>query len=186
MEQTLKGKLESNIWITRKCRINASERLLANARYLELLNVYYSVFMILFSLLSLDGNRHLSLAGLICTIALTIFIMYANTIVYRYRSAALKQNYIELQTLLDRLCGLKDTYDNKELLEISEKYADLMKSSENHLDIDLYKTRVNNGERLCCMEAAKRWWHLFWVFVLRFLLFAIPAVALVLLWRTVA
>ena len=35
MEQSLKEKLDRNIWITRKCRINASERLLSHAKYIE-------------------------------------------------------------------------------------------------------------------------------------------------------
>ena len=45
MEAGLKEKLERNIWITRKCRINASERLLKSAKFVELLNVYYSIFV---------------------------------------------------------------------------------------------------------------------------------------------
>ena len=52
MEQSLKEKLDRNIWITRKCRINASERLLSHAKYIEILNVYYSIFVIILSLLS--------------------------------------------------------------------------------------------------------------------------------------
>ena len=46
MEAGLKEKLERNIWITRKCRINASERLLKSAKFVEFLNVYYSIFVI--------------------------------------------------------------------------------------------------------------------------------------------
>lgn len=46
MERDLKEKLERNIWITRKCRINASERLLRSAKFVEFLNVYYSIFVI--------------------------------------------------------------------------------------------------------------------------------------------
>ena len=53
MERDLKEKLERNIWITRKCRINASERLLKSAKFVEFLNVYYSIFVITLSLLSL-------------------------------------------------------------------------------------------------------------------------------------
>ena len=51
MERDLKEKLERNIWITRKCRINASERLLKSAKFVEFLNVYYSIFVITLSLL---------------------------------------------------------------------------------------------------------------------------------------
>ena len=43
MERDLKEKLERNIWITRKCRINASERLLKSAKFVEFLNVWYKI-----------------------------------------------------------------------------------------------------------------------------------------------
>ena len=39
--------------LARKCRINASERLLKIAKFVEFLNVYYSIFVITLSLLSL-------------------------------------------------------------------------------------------------------------------------------------
>ena len=78
MEQPLKEKLDRNIWITRKCRINASERLLSHAKYIEALNVYYSVFVIILSLVSLTKQDHiLSLISFALSIALTISIIYA-------------------------------------------------------------------------------------------------------------
>ena len=65
MNRSLKEKLEQNIWITRKCRINASERLLSHARYIEILNVYYSIFVIILSLVSLtEQDNTLSIISL--------------------------------------------------------------------------------------------------------------------------
>ena len=102
MERDLKEKLERNIWITRKCRINASERLLKSAKFVEFLNVYYSIFVITLSLLSLiQHNDQFSFASIVLSIALTISIVYANTTGLRDRSTVLKQNYIDLQVLLD-------------------------------------------------------------------------------------
>lgn len=132
MEQPLKEKLDRNIWITRKCRINASERLLSHAKYIEALNVYYSVFVIILSLVSLTKQDHiLSLISFALSIALTISIIYANSTGYRERSFALKQNYIDLQLLLDQLSYI-DADDQKSVIGISAKYAELLKSSENH------------------------------------------------------
>lgn len=133
MEQSLKEKLDRNIWITRKCRINASERLLSHAKYIEILNVYYSIFVIILSLLSLTGqDNFLSIISLACSIALTISIIYANSAGYRDRSSSLKQNYIELQLLLDQLSCTRDD-DTECIMSISAKYADLLKASENHI-----------------------------------------------------
>ena len=56
MERDLKEKLERNIWITRKCRINASERLLKSAKFVEFLNVYYSIFVMEMSRNVQSGN----------------------------------------------------------------------------------------------------------------------------------
>ena len=137
MEQSLKEKLDRNIWITRKCRINASERLLSHAKYIEILNVYYSIFVIILSLLSLtEQDNFLSIISLACSIALTISIIYANSAGYRDRSSSLKQNYIELQLLLDQLSCTRDD-DTECIMSISAKYADLLKASENHIPIDL-------------------------------------------------
>ncbi|MSA70660.1 SLATT domain-containing protein [Holdemania massiliensis] len=139
MEPLLKDKLKRNIWITRKCRINASERLLSHAKYIEILNVYYSIFIILISLFSLSKqDNFLSIFSLACSIVLTISIVYANTIGYRERSVALKQNYINLQLLLDQLSYI-ESGDSKSILIISDKYAELLKSSENHSQFDMYK-----------------------------------------------
>ena len=122
MNRSLKEKLKQNIWITRKCRINASERLLSHARYIEILNVYYSIFVIILSLVSLtEQDNTLSIISLACSIALTISIIYANAAGYRERSLSLKQNYIELQLLLDQLSCIHD--ENKEIImSISRQY----------------------------------------------------------------
>lgn len=141
MGKDLKEKLEKNIWVTRKCRINASDRLLRSAKFVEFLNVYYSIFVISLSLLSLiKHNDQLSLASIVLSIALTISIIYANTTGLRDRSTALKQNYIDLQVLLDQLSCTEDA-DAEKILAISDEYADLLKVSENHLSIDLYKLK---------------------------------------------
>lgn len=137
----LKKKLDRNIWITRKCRINASDRLLKDAKYIEFLNVYYSIFVITLSLLSfVMQDSQYSFASIVCSIALTISIIYANATGLRERSEKLKQNYIDLQILLDQL-SLIDDKEEERILAINEKYAELLKSTENHLEIDYLRLR---------------------------------------------
>lgn len=137
----LKEKLDRNIWITRKCRINASDRLLKDAKYIEFLNVYYSIFVITLSLLSfVEQDSQYSFASIVCSIALTISIIYANATGLRERSEKLKQNYIDLQILLDQLSLINDDEEEK-ILAINEKYAELLKSTENHLEVDYFRLR---------------------------------------------
>ena len=146
MERDLKEKLERNIWITRKCRINASERLLKSAKFVEFLNVYYSIFVITLSLLSLiQHNDQFSFASIVLSIALTISIVYANTTGLRDRSTVLKQNYIDLQVLLDQLFYIEAT-ETEKVLTVSDKYAELLKLSENHLSIDLYRVKSTSSD----------------------------------------
>ena len=146
MERDLKEKLERNICITRKCRINASERLLKSAKFVEFLNVYYSIFVITLSLLSLiQHNDQFSFASIVLSIALTISIVYANTTGLRDRSTVLKQNYIDLQVLLDQLFYIEAT-ETEKVLTVSDKYAELLKLSENHLSIDLYRVKSTSSD----------------------------------------
>lgn len=183
MGQSLKDKLDRNIWITRKCRINASERLLLHAKYIEILNVYYSIFVIILSLLSLIGQDNLlSIISLVCSIALTISIIYANSAGYRDRASSLKQNYIELQLLLDQLsCTCDD--DTECIMHISTKYAELLKSSENHIPIDLYRLKANSNSKdleLSSREKCNYYCQCVLGYVWRTVLMLLPIIAAVL------
>ena len=180
MEQSLKDKLSRNICITRKCRINASERLLSHAKYIEILNVYYSIFVIILSLLSLtEQDNFLSIISLACSIALTISIIYANSAGYRDRSSSLKQNYIELQLLLDQLSCTRDD-DTECIMSISAKYADLLKASENHIPIDLYRLKANSTDStftLSNVEKCNYYCQLVWEHIWRAGLILLPIIA---------
>lgn len=179
MEACLKEKLERNIWITRKCRINASERLLKSAKFVEFLNVYYSIFVITLSLISLiEHNDQFSFASIVLSIALTISIVYANATGLRDRSTALKQNYIDLQVLLDQLSYIKDS-ETEKVLAISDKYAELLKLSENHLSIDLYGLKSTSADpnfKMDRMEWVRYILYVLWDRIWRLLLIAAPVI----------
>ena len=171
--QVLKDKLANKIWITRKNHICASERLLKSAAYVEFVNVYYSVVLILFSLLSVspfaEGKgiliSYISLSG---SIALTVSIIFANSLNYRQRALALKQSYISLQLLLAEL-EESSNLNNVKLLEIEDKYAKLLSAVENHQYIDFVNVVRTNNINGHCMSL-KEWmyflgyymWHGVW------------------------
>ena len=190
MSTQLKDRLDRNIWITRKCRINASERLLNNAKFLDFLNVYFSIFTILLSIFSLDTSKFsetminsdkLPLFSLAISVVLTISIVYASSLGYRDRSAALKQNYIALQSLLDRL-AVTDNEDTKSLLIISDEYTDLLDAVENHLEVDMLNLMRHGSVPNHTMTISDQWrWFFYCVrqFVFRFLLIAAPICCLI-------
>ena len=179
VERDLKEKLERNIWITRKCRINASERLLKSAKFVEFLNVYYSIFVITLSLLSLiQHNDQFSFASIVLSIALTISIVYANTTGLRDRSTVLKQNYIDLQVLLDQLFYIEAT-ETEKVLTVSDKYAELLKLSENHLSIDLYRVKSTSSDtnfKMDRIEWVKYILLVLWDCLWRLFLVAVPVI----------
>lgn len=146
--RTPKQKLDNKLWTTRKSRINASERLQKAASFIDFTNVYYSIFLIILSLLSIspfcNDNGLTSYVGLAGSISLTISIIYATSLKYRERSAALKQNYIALQKLLDRLNLLNDE-NSEEIRTIQSEYTDLLSSVENHTHID-YLNLLRTGK----------------------------------------
>lgn len=136
---TPKQQLDNKLWTTRKSRINASERLLRAASFIDFINVYYSIFLIILSLISIspfcNDNGLTSYVGLAGSISLTISIIYATSLKYRERSAALKQNYIALQKLLDRLSLTSDD-NSDEIQSIQAEYTNLLSAVENHTHID--------------------------------------------------
>ena len=190
MSTQLKDRLDRNIWITRKCRINASERLLSNAKFLDFLNVYFSIFTILLSIFSLDTSKFsetminsdkLPLFSLAISVVLTISIVYASSLGYRDRSAALKQNYIALQSLLDRLAVI-DNEDTTNLLNISDDYTELLDAVENHLEIDMLKLMRHGSVPNHTMTTSDQWRWFFYCarqFIFRFLLIAAPICCLI-------
>jgi len=181
MNQSLKDKLDRNIWITRKCRINASERLLNWAKYIEFINIYFSIWIIILSILSIVWNdENLSIISLICSITLTITITYANATNYRERAATFKHNYIELQLLLDELSYTASDDKNKIML-ISKKYAEILESSENHTPMDMYKMKcevANNDMMITVKEKMVYYWKKTEEFILKLFLVVVPIIVI--------
>lgn len=145
---TPKQLLDNKLWVTRKSRINASERLLKAASFIDFINVYYSIFLIILSLISISpfckDNGLTSYVGLAGSIALTISIIYATSLRYRERSAALKQNYIALQVLPDRLKFIPE--ENEESINsVQSEYTELLLTVENHTHID-YLNLLRTGK----------------------------------------
>lgn len=176
-------QLDNKIWITRKCRINAAERLLKAANFVDFMNVYYSVFLILLSLVSVspyvDNATMISYINLACSITLTISIIYATTLGYKERSAALKQNYIALQELLDRL---KLTKEQDEIQKINKEYCDLLRLVENHKHID-YLDLIRTGSVKSCTMTFGNWCYWIachaWNILFKTVLVILPIVCLV-------
>ena len=135
-------QLEDNIWITRKCRINAAERLQANENFCRFISIYYSIMTTGYTLINMLvlEDKIVDVVTLIIAIATTSFFFYLDTKNYKDRYLGFKENYIKLGKLLDkikekRIVGFKI----EDYHEISEEYAELQMSVENHKTKDYNK-----------------------------------------------
>ena len=147
--QKQRKSLENSIWLTRKSRINAEERLLSFNNFVQGLNIYYSCLMAVVSILGLTfENKALAIEGAILSPVVVICIVFLNAQGYEKRAQELKRNYIELNKLLYevRQLELKEDPEAKALQSCSQKYCELMKFAENHRPWDYWKTNIGNTE----------------------------------------
>ena len=133
---------------TRLNRINAANRLQRTETFLQGINIYYSCFAAVLSVLSLiSDSKALSVWSVLLTIILAISVVYFNAQKYGNRAQELKTNYIALQCLLfeieqDEANNELDNFENH-----YTKYCELLQTSENHVNLDNIR-RVKRTQKL--------------------------------------
>lgn len=138
--------LKNNVWMTRKARINSSERLLAIERFVQNINIYYSCFLCILSIYGLIyKNEKIGIISCIVSIILTISIVYLNSQNFGGRSQQLQVNYISMQNLLFELDNLDENSINN-LKECQNRYCELLSSCENHSIYDYYKVQLSQDK----------------------------------------
>ena len=138
--------LARKIWITRKARIRASERLARRDEYSKLMLAYYSFASLAFSVIELKLRRlptNFPLYDVLLGILLFGAAIYVNTLNFASRSDALKQCYLSLDQLYVELCKAPD---GSQLIEsISQRYNEILQGSENHSEYDYISVMVDNS-----------------------------------------
>lgn len=132
--------LKDRIWITRKTRINASERCKKIDSVIFLLNVEYSIWLIIISILFLNNsaNKNFSIISITTSIMCFAFTMLGYTLDYKGKYYSYKNCYIQLQTLHKKLNNIssddpkaQDTYN-----EIFDNYTNILNTTDNQNQID--------------------------------------------------
>lgn len=142
-------QLEDNIWITRKCRINAAERLQANENFCRFISIYYSILTTVYTLINMLilEDRIVDVFTLIISIATTNFFLYLDTKNYKDKYLEFKENYIELDKLLDKLNEAKLNETKLENYQkIAREYNELLKRVENHKTKDYFKLIIEQND----------------------------------------
>ena len=165
--------LKRRIWITRKARIHASERLAKGDFYSKLIMAYYSFATLSFSIIELK-IRHLPTIFKLSDVLLGVLLfgsaIYVNTLSFSTRSAALKDCYLKLGKLELKIPSNSNLSDSQ-LSEISEEYNKILEGSENHSEYDYYSVAMNshdNSISISANEIFKYWGEkiLSWAFII--------------------
>ena len=140
-------QLKRIVGITRLNRINAANRLQRTENFLQGINIYYSCFTAVLSVLSLVvDSKSLSVWSAALTVILAISIVYLNAQKYGSRAQELQTNYIALHKLLFEIERAEASNDTKSLEYFSERYCELLQTSENHISLDYLQQMKQKGE----------------------------------------
>lgn len=130
--------LKRRIKITRKARIRASKRLRSKHEYFEKITTFYSVLVLIFSVVFISSNDATQIL-LALSISLTFFTMFLNNKNYKERAGNLETNYQHLDILLNKIERLEtnlETIDIEVVKGLHREYEKLIIEKENHHDID--------------------------------------------------
>lgn len=166
-------KFKTNVWLTRKARINASERLIKASKFVRFLNVYYSCFLIILSLIDMGSDKmDLNILSLCLSITLSLSLFFIDSQQFMERANLLKNNYIEMQRILFHL-------SNKNFEDMKDLYLELLGECENHTNHDFYKVKFEAdgsfGEKLINFFKYLFFYRL-WIFLVRSLLIFVPLI----------
>ena len=134
--------LSDKVWVTRKARIIAEKRLVDTNNLANILVIWYSIFLVAFSIWNLlypDDTVNIllvngSIAVLVATVALT-------SQKYSERSLALRYCYLKLDNLYFKIKNAEQNNDDKLLHDLESQYIDTIQHVENHSDFDYLRLR---------------------------------------------
>ncbi|WP_028856012.1 SLATT domain-containing protein [Psychrilyobacter atlanticus] len=182
MKQGYYNNLKRNIYITRKCRINLSERLLKKNKCWNYINFIYSLCLIGLAILGLKkniGTANYNLLMVFLSVSVTMISLYSNTQNYKERALSLKFHYIKLQSMYIELSHLNFNTHFQRIKKIENEYLEELKLSENHIPRDRYFSIKEDPQEI---ESLKRiswikkiYYHIFFYEdYIWFILFILP------------
>ncbi|EKT4539515.1 SLATT domain-containing protein [Pseudomonas putida] len=139
-----------NIWWTRKARIQAEKRLLANAFQAQLLLIWYSFLSAAVSIyyLKASANNFTNVSWVAFSVLILSISGFINGLSYKERANLIKECYESLQDLYAQ--AMKQ---NANIEQISIRYQEILKTCENHEDIDF---SIALCDTYLCSPEAKR------------------------------
>lgn len=157
MNSSLINDLKNKIWITRKCRIIASERLVLLDLVSKFLINYYTLVILSISIWSIyivnQGDDHLSFMTIIASLFLLGGTWGINSMNFKERISNLKACYIDLDVLYSDLEILDENITSIPMSQITSKfeeirasYSKILNAVENHTSYDYLKFKHQTKE----------------------------------------
>ena len=182
--------LSDKIWITRKVRIYAEERLLGYSSMSQLLMTMYSLALVSLSIWNLQNNdARLNLVSAFASIAVLVISVHATSQKYAERSIAMRNCYIKLDELYSKVKRAEASEDFELLQNLEAEYTGLLLNIENHSEYDYlclrYSLRDNSQTTLPVFTKSDfilYIWEKIWRGVLTVIVFVIPLPFIILIW----
>lgn len=145
----------NKIYITRKSRIEASERLIRADKFWQFLIYYYTVLIISFGVLDLKidfPGDALAIGSIIASVGVLAISVYISNCRFLLRAKELTECYIALDLLngrIDRLqrelSTLSPLLAELEFKKVQEEYSELLSNVENHTELDMLLAKKSIG-----------------------------------------
>ncbi|RBP83049.1 SLATT domain-containing protein [Marinomonas rhizomae] len=125
--------LSNSIWWTRKARIQAEKRLLANAFQSQVILLWYSFFAVCVSVYYLKNSQDetQAIAWVLYSVLILCLSVFINGLSFKERAALIKECYESLTSILIKA---RDKDSDKSTL--SKEYESKLNACENHTDND--------------------------------------------------
>jgi len=185
--------LSNKIWITRKCRINTSERLIFLNVISQLFLNYFTLVILSISIWTLyidSESKNLTFTTVIASLFLFACTIGINSLDYKERIRKLKTCYIKLEVLYYDLEVLKSDFQEKgqndsyeKFYEIKRSYINLLKSVENHSSYDYLKFTLTQKEYRSWKTFIKYYLLNFLFFLTIILLMLLPFFPILLMYK---
>lgn len=150
-ENEIKRFKDNKVWITKKSRMNAEQRVNRNDLNTQIIINYYTFWVLAASIWSLkEDNININILTVIMSVGLFGISIFINSMNYKEKALKYKDSYhrlshleSQLQQLLESdrsLNGLKE-----KLQQYRNSYNNILELTDNHSCIDYEKVLITNG-----------------------------------------
>ncbi|WP_413725274.1 SLATT domain-containing protein [Sodalis sp. RH16] len=165
----MNSTFSDKVWWTRKAKIKAERRLLNLDYYSQFLLLWYSSFLVCYSIYSLvkpPANDNESVIMVALSVLILVLTLFINNMNFKGRAMLIKQCYEKLSVI--HTSSLIST----PLTELDREYQSILAASENHLERDFIKAMVDEDSNTCDKNLLTKhptWWHRVqvWFYTLR-------------------